>query len=148
MRQIFTVQLSSMRQIFVGVLTVATLLSIPSPARSNQLTNLYQSCYKDGNSQSCGRLGRLCRQGNARACNLVNTVSRAGISQINYYCRKRNNNQACNFLRLVNQAGGPGNLARLCSQGSGGAGNALRVITCYAAENSRAGRGPKCGILD
>ncbi|NET16506.1 MAG: hypothetical protein F6K08_28635 [Okeania sp. SIO1H6] len=137
-----------MKQIFLAVLTVVTLLSIPSPARSNQLNNLYESCYKDGNSQSCGRLGSLCGQGNARACNLVNTASRAGIGQINYYCRQRNNNRACNFLRQVNQAGGPSNLARLCSQGSGGACNALSVIACYAAENSRAGRPPKCRLLN
>ncbi|MDY7005849.1 MAG: hypothetical protein SWX82_18445 [Cyanobacteriota bacterium] len=134
-----------MKQIFLAVLTVATVLSIPSPATSNQLNNLYESCY-GGNTGSCERLGRLCGQGNDRACRLVNTVSSAGIRQINYHCRQRNNNGACNFLRQVNQAGGPSNLARLCSQGSGGACNALRIITCYAAENFRRGRG-KCGRL-
>ncbi|MGD1701973.1 hypothetical protein [Dapis sp. BLCC M229] len=99
------------------MLTVATLLSIASPARSNRLNDLYYSCYEDGNSNSCGKLGILCGQGNSRACNLVNTASRAGITQINYYCRQRNNNRACNFLGQVNQMGGPGKLGRLCSQG-------------------------------
>ncbi|NEP05307.1 MAG: hypothetical protein F6K34_11070 [Okeania sp. SIO4D6] len=71
-------------------------------------------------------------------------MTRAGIRQISYYCQQRNNNRACNFLRQVNQAGGLSNLARLCSQGDGGACNALRVINCYAAENFTRGR-RKCG---
>ncbi|NEO58492.1 MAG: hypothetical protein F6K54_38840 [Okeania sp. SIO3B5] len=135
-----------MKQIFLAVLTVATVLSISSPARSNQLNDLYNSCY-GGNTGSCERLGRLCGQGNARACEYVNTVTRAGIRQINYYCRQRNNHRACNFLHEVDREGGPSNLARLCSQGDGGACNALRVINCYAAENFTRG-GRKCGQLD
>ena len=134
-----------MKQIFLAVLTVATVLSISSPAKSNELNDLYESCY-GGNTGSCGRLGRLCGQGNDRACRLVNTVGRAGIRQINYYCGQRNNNRACDFSRQVNQAGGASNLARLCSQGNGGACNALGVITCYAAENFTRGE-RKCGRL-
>ncbi|NEQ40044.1 MAG: hypothetical protein F6K40_28895 [Okeania sp. SIO3I5] len=137
-----------MKRIFVGLLTVATVLSIASPARSNRLNDLYYSCYEDGNAQSCGRLGILCGQGNSRACSLVQTASRAGILQINYYCRQRNNNRACNFLQLVSQAGGVGNLARFCSQGDPRACNAVSIVACYASENARAGRGPRCRALD
>lgn len=137
-----------MKQIFVGTLSLATLLSITLRAESNQLNNLYESCYKNGNVRSCATLAIFCGQRNSRACNLVNTASGAGIAQINYYCRERNNNRACNFLRLVNQVGGPRNLGRFCSQGDRQACNALNVIACYAAENSRASRGPRCILLD
>ena len=69
----------------MGVLIVATLLSMASPARSNLLNDLYYSCDKDGNSQICGRLGTLCGQGNWRACNLVKTgvnTERENLSKV------------------------------------------------------------------
>ncbi len=130
------------------MLTVATLLSIPLPAKSNQLNDLYYSCYENGNTQSCGRLGTLCGQGNGRACNLVQTASGAGMNQIRYYYLQRKNGRACNFLQLVRQAGSVGNLARSCSQGNSRACSAVSIIACYASENARAGRGPRCRALD
>ena len=141
------VQLSNMKWIFLGMLSVATLLSVILPAKSNQLNNFYESCYKNGNVQSCAALGILCGEGNSRACNLVNTATQGGIAQINYYCRQRNNTRACNFLALINQSGGPRNLGRFCRRRDRRACNALSVIACYASENARAGRGPRCTLL-
>ncbi len=137
-----------MKNTLVGVLTLATLLSIAPAASSEQLNNLYESCYKNGNNLSCGALGSLCGRGDFRACNLINTVSNAGIIQINYYCQSRKNPRACQFLLEVNQLGGPKNLGNLCSQGDNASCNRLGIIVCYAAENSRAGSPPKCGVLD
>lgn len=137
-----------LKRTLVGIMTLATFLSIAPPATSNQLNNLYESCYKDGNNQSCGALGRLCGRGNRQACGLINTVSNAGIVQINYYCGQRNRPRACNFLQTVNELGGPGNLGNLCSQGDSASCNRLGIIVCYAAENSRAGRPPLCGLLN
>ncbi|NEP44544.1 MAG: hypothetical protein F6K35_37160 [Okeania sp. SIO2H7] len=136
-----------LKRTLVGMLTLAAFLSITPPASSNQLNNLYESCYKEGNNQSCGALGRLCGRGNVRACNLINTVSNAGIVQIDYYCRVQNNRRACNFLQQVNELGGPANLGNLCSQGDRASCNSLVVIVCYASENARAGRPPLCGLL-
>lgn len=134
-----------MKHTLLKIITLITVLSIAPVAKSDELDMLYNSCYQQGNSRSCGMLGELCGRGNYRACNLINTISNGGLVQINYYCRQRGLVNACIFLQELNNIGGVGNLGRLCGQGYGQACNMLGIISCYARENARGGI---CGLLN